>query len=53
MMACANRDSFLIENRSDVVGMHMIKHKRKHAGFFLGGTDDSQIRRCSQSASVA
>ena len=49
MMPCANRHSFLIENRPHVVGMNMIKHKGDNADFFPRGTDDSKPLDAGQS----
>ena len=42
MMPGAHRHAFLIENRADIMGMHVIQNKRQHAGFFFGGADDAQ-----------
>jgi len=37
MMAGTDRHSFLIENRTHVVGMNMLKHKGNNADFFPRG----------------
>ena len=49
MMSCPNRDSFLIQNRTHVVGMNMIKHEGDHPDFFLRRTDDSKPLDARQS----
>ena len=40
-MAGANGDSFLIENRADVVRVDAVDHEREHAGLFFRGADQS------------
>src|SRR5262245_46888967 len=50
-MAGANRDSFAIENRSDVVRMNAFDYEGQNACFFSRGADQTQSRnpreRCS------
>ena len=49
MMAGTHRHSFLIENRTHVVGMNMLKHKGNNADFFPRGADDSEPLDAGQS----
>ena len=42
MMPGAHRHPFLVENRADIVRVHVIQDKRQHAGFFFSGANNAQ-----------
>ena len=41
MMAGANRNPLLIQNRADVMRMNVFNRERKHAQLFTRGADDA------------
>ena len=42
VMACADRDPLLIQDRADVMGVNAVKDERQDAGFFFSRSDDPQ-----------
>jgi hypothetical protein len=40
MVTSPNCDALVVENRSDIMGMHVVHDESQHAGLMLGRTDD-------------